>query len=115
MCSENMTSREEWSLAKNSCRQKKALAGPMAFAIHLRKAGLFLALRQVAMVNTMESFSYVFLKALEGIFIDRMDQNEEITAKFMNEKKFRGAVGQTLLKQVCEQIRAEETTECRLG
>lgn len=65
-------------------------------------------LRQAAMANTMENFGYVFLKALEGLFIDRMDQNEEITAKYMNEKDFKNAVGQHLLKKVYEQIRAEE-------
>src|SRR5660397_14865 len=32
-------------------------------------------LRQAAMANTMENFGYVFHKALEGLFIDRMDQN----------------------------------------
>jgi len=67
-------------------------------------------LRQAAMANTMENFGYVFLKALEGLFIDRMDQNEEITAKFMNEKEFQKVVGKNLLKQVYEQIRAEEVT-----
>ena len=66
------------------------------------------SLRQAAMVNTEEGFGYVFLKALEGLFIDRMDQNEEITAKFMNEKDFNKVVGKTLLKQVYEQIREEE-------
>ena len=65
-------------------------------------------LRQAAMANTMENFGYVFLKSLEGLFIDRMDQNEEITAKYMNEKDFKNAVGQHLLKKVYEQIRAEE-------
>jgi type I restriction enzyme R subunit len=65
-------------------------------------------LRQTALANTMENFGYVFLKALEGLFIDRMEQNEEITAKFMNEKDFQNIVGQHLLKQVYEQIRAEE-------
>ncbi len=55
----------------------------------------------------MENFGYVFLKALEGLFIDRMEQNEEITAKFMNEKEFKDLVGQHLLKQVYGQIRAE--------
>ncbi|MCK4651976.1 MAG: type I restriction endonuclease subunit R, partial [Methanosarcinales archaeon] len=30
-------------------------------------------LRQAAMANTMENFGYVFLKALEGLFIDRID------------------------------------------
>ena len=65
-------------------------------------------LRQVAVANTMENFGYVFFKTLEDLFIDRMDQNEEITAKFMNEKEFQEVVGKTLLKQVYEQIRSEE-------
>jgi type I restriction enzyme R subunit len=43
------------------------------------------ALRQVALANTMEDFGYVFRKTLEGIFIKRMEQNDEIAAKFMNE------------------------------
>jgi type I restriction enzyme R subunit len=49
-----------------------------------------------------------FGKALEGLFIDRMDQNEEITAKFMNDKEFQDAVGKHLLKDVYEQIRKSE-------
>lgn len=60
-------------------------------------------LRQAAVANTMENFGYVFLKALEGLFIDRMEQNEEITAKFMNEKEFQEAVSRSLMKQVYEQ------------
>ena len=37
-----------------------------------------------------------------------MDQNEEITAKFMNEDQFRETVSQHLLKEVYEQIRKEQ-------
>ena len=62
-------------------------------------------LRQAAFANTMENFGYVFRKALEGLFIDRMEQNEEIAAKFMNEDQFREAVSQHLLKEVYEKIR----------
>jgi type I restriction enzyme R subunit len=65
-------------------------------------------LRQAALANTMENFSYVFLKALEGLFVDRMDQNEEITAKFMNEGQFREIVTGHLLKEVYEKIRTEK-------
>jgi len=65
-------------------------------------------LRQAAVANTMENFGYVFLKALEDLFIDRMEQNEEITAKFMNEEEFQKIVGKNLMKQVYEQIREEE-------
>ncbi len=65
-------------------------------------------LRQAALANTMENFGYVFRKALEGLFIDRMEQNEEIAAKYMNEEQFRNAVGKHLLREVYDQIRAEE-------
>lgn len=40
--------------------------------------------------------------------MDRMEQNEEITAKYLNEKDFQQVVGQKLLKQVFEQIHEEE-------
>ncbi|MDO8579231.1 MAG: hypothetical protein Q7R50_08680 [Dehalococcoidales bacterium] len=66
------------------------------------------SIRQAAMANSEENFSYVFLKALEGLFVDRMEQNEEITAKYLNEREFRDAVGRNLLKQVYEQIRKEK-------
>ena len=65
------------------------------------------ALRQAAKANTIENFGYVFRKALEGLFIDRMDQNEEITARYMNEERFREAVSQHLLKDVYDHIRNE--------
>jgi type I restriction enzyme R subunit len=68
-------------------------------------------LRMAALANTMENFGYVFRKALEGLFIDRMDQNEEITAKFMNEDQFREAVSTHLLKEVYEKIRKEAEAE----
>jgi type I restriction enzyme R subunit len=65
-------------------------------------------LRQYALASTMENFGYVFRKALEELFIDRLEQNEEITAKYLNDKEFQQVVGQTLLKQVYEQIHEEE-------
>ena len=65
-------------------------------------------LRQAARANTMENFGFVFRKAIEGLFIDRMDQNEEITAKFMNEEKFREIVFQHLLKEVYGKVHEDE-------
>jgi len=67
-------------------------------------------LQQVAHANTMENFGFVFKKQLEDLFIDRMDQNESITAKYMNEKDFQAAVGDYLLKQVYDQIRSPQTS-----
>ena len=65
------------------------------------------ALQQAATANPLEAFKLVFDKALEGLFIDRMDQNESITARFLDDKDFRGAVSRHLMKQVYEQIRGE--------
>jgi len=62
------------------------------------------------MVNTMENFGYVFLKALEGLFIDRMDQNEDIAVRYMNEKEFRKIAGENLLERVYKRIRAGEAS-----
>jgi hypothetical protein len=39
-----------------------------------------------------------------------MEQNEEITAKFMNEDPFREAVSRRLLKEIYEKIRMKEPT-----
>jgi SOS-response transcriptional repressor LexA len=56
----------------------------------------------------MENFGYVFLKALEGLFIDRMEQNEDIAARFMNDHEFQEVVGKHLLQKVYEQVRSEQ-------
>ena len=67
-------------------------------------------LRQAALANEIDAFKYVFDKALEGIFIDRMEQNEEITAKFMNDGEFQRIVTDHLRQRVYTQIRDAEGT-----
>ena len=64
-------------------------------------------LRQAAKVNPIENFRYVFNECLKDLLIDRMDQNKEITKKFMDEDRFRKAVNQHLLKEVYNQIRKD--------
>jgi type I restriction enzyme, R subunit len=64
-------------------------------------------LQQAATANPLEGFKIVFDKALEGLVIGRMEQNEALTAKFLDDKEFRGAVSRYLLKRVYEQIRGE--------
>jgi len=64
-------------------------------------------LRQAATANTLDNFRYVFVKVLENLFIDRMESNEEIFAKYMNDAEFKKVVSEHLLKQVYEQIRKE--------
>lgn len=65
------------------------------------------ALQQAATANPLETFKLVWDKALEGLFIGRMDQNESITARFLDDADFRSAVSRYLMKQVYEQIRGE--------
>jgi type I restriction enzyme R subunit len=68
------------------------------------------SLRQAAVANSQENFGYVFRKALEGLFIDRMEQNEDITARFMNDKDFQQVVAKHLLGEVYKQIRGQDET-----
>jgi type I restriction enzyme R subunit len=68
-------------------------------------------LRQAAQANTIENFRFVFDKALEGLFIDRMEQNEELFAKFMNDKDFQKIVTEHLLREVYSEIREEDAED----
>lgn len=67
------------------------------------------SLRQAAIANPIENFKYVFDKALEDLIIDRMEQNEDIFARFMNDKEFQSVVSSNLLQQVYDQINAEKS------
>ncbi|TVS13284.1 MAG: type I restriction endonuclease subunit R [Planctomycetaceae bacterium] len=64
-------------------------------------------LRQAALANPIDAFKFVFDKALQGLFIDRMEQNDAITTKFLNDESFSQAVTTKLREEVYEQIRAE--------
>lgn len=42
--------------------------------------------------NPGDKFELVFKSLLEALFVERMDQNEEIFARFMNDKSFQKVV-----------------------
>ena len=65
-------------------------------------------LQQAAVANTKENFSYVFKKTLMNLFIDRMEQNEQITAKFLDDEAFKDIVTQHLLEQVYSQLHPDQ-------
>jgi type I restriction enzyme R subunit len=65
------------------------------------------SLRQAALANSLDNFKYVFSKALEGLFIERMEQNEEIFSRFMGDKDFQHVVEEYLRRQVYERVHAE--------
>lgn len=68
-------------------------------------------LRKAALVNTLDDFKYVFDKELETLFIERMEGNEEIFAKLMNDDDFRNVAARHLLRQVYHKIRTETVLE----
>jgi len=50
------------------------------------------SLRQAAAVNPEDKFELVFRGLLERLFVERMDQNEEIFVRYMNDLPFRDVV-----------------------
>lgn len=64
-------------------------------------------LKTAAQANTLDNFKHVFERMLEGLFVDRMEGNEEIFDKVMNDKAFRDIASEHLMRKVYDKIRAE--------
>lgn len=62
-------------------------------------------LRQAAMANSIENFEPVFNKQLENLFIERMDGNEEIFVRLMNDEAFRNVAATHLMRAVYQQVK----------
>ena len=62
-------------------------------------------IREAAVANTLENFMYFFEKTLEGLFIDRMEGNEEIFTKLMNDDKMMRVAAKQVGKDVYNRIR----------
>ncbi len=63
-------------------------------------------LRTAAEVNTIDNFSLVFDRLLNGLLIDRMEGNESIFARLMNDQKFRDIASGHLLREVYDRLRS---------
>ncbi len=66
-------------------------------------------LRQAADANPEDKFALLFGNLLQTLFIERMEQNEDIFARFMNEKEFQQLVGEWISKQVYQRLRGKQT------
>ncbi|MDM8535288.1 type I restriction endonuclease [Desulfobacterales bacterium HSG17] len=64
-------------------------------------------INQAALVNPQENFNYTFDREVEGLFIDRMEQNEDFFARYINDKEFQSVINPYLSNQVYNQIRSE--------
>ena len=63
------------------------------------------ALKQAALVNPKDKFELVFKNLLETLFVERMDQNEEIFARFMNDPAFQKVVTGWLASEAYQKLR----------
>jgi type I restriction enzyme R subunit len=66
-------------------------------------------LQQAAAVNPKDKFALVFGNLLETYFIERMEQNEEIFSRFMNEADFQKLVSRWIADQVYSRMRGNKT------
>lgn len=66
-------------------------------------------LRRSAQVNNEENFALEFDDALTGMFIDRMDQNRELFAKFMDNEEIQEAITKHLRREVYEKSQTAES------
>ena len=63
------------------------------------------ALREAAGVNPEEKFALLFAGLLQTLFIERMEQNEDIFARFMNERDFQVLVSEWISRKVYNRLK----------
>lgn len=68
-------------------------------------------LRQAVMANSLENFEPIFNKQLENLFVERMDGNEDIFIRLMNDESFRSIASQYLMRAVCNQVKTSVETQ----
>ncbi|MEW6668358.1 MAG: type I restriction endonuclease subunit R [Thermodesulfobacteriota bacterium] len=65
------------------------------------------SLKQAAEVNPEDEFELVFKNVLESFFVERMDQNEEIFVRFMNDPAFQKVVTAWLASEAYQRLRGQ--------
>ena len=64
------------------------------------------AMKQAAAVNPEDKFELVFRNLLETLFVERMDQNESIFVRYMNDPAFQKVVTEWLSREAYRKLRA---------
>jgi type I restriction enzyme R subunit len=66
-------------------------------------------LQQAAKVNPVDKFALVFTSMLETLFIERMEQNEEVFARYMNDPAFQKVITSWLSDEVYRRLVGAES------
>jgi type I restriction enzyme R subunit len=64
-------------------------------------------LKRAAAANPSDRFELVFKNLLEALFVERMDQNEDIFIRFMNDPTFQKLVTGWLSSEAYKRLRSE--------
>jgi len=57
------------------------------------------------MANPLDNFELAMKPKVETLMIDRMDQNQEIVNRYLNDAAFQSAAFKEIVKRVYEEIR----------
>lgn len=63
---------------------------------------------QRAKANPLDNFALAMKAKVEGLMIDRMDQNQEIVTRYLNDPQFQDVAFRLLVRRIYEEIRAQE-------
>ena len=55
-----------------------------------------------------ENFALAFRPKVEGLMLDRMERNQEIVTRYLNDPEFRAIVDQELARRTYDEIRGGE-------
>ena len=58
-----------------------------------------------ALANPLDNFELAMKPKVEGLMIDRMDQNQEIVNRYLNDPAFQSAAFKAIVKQIYSEIR----------
>jgi type I restriction enzyme R subunit len=67
-------------------------------------------LKQAAAANPQDKFTLVFSALLESLMLERMDQNEEIVAQFMNDSNLRNIVTERLASETYRKLAGKQAS-----
>jgi type I restriction enzyme, R subunit len=82
-------------------------AGELFFDQIVEEAMTDEGLRQAAAVNPGDKFELLFKNVLEKVFVDSMDQHEDVFVRFMNDPAFRKVVTTWMAEQAYRRLRSD--------
>ena len=62
-----------------------------------------------ARANTLDNFELALRPKLEGIMMDRMDGNQEIVNRYLNDPAFQSAAFKAMAKKIYDDVRKTST------